>query len=126
MNSVTQEKNTVTQAPAPEPKREYTAPGVNILETADAYYLEAELPGVKKEGLTLSVEDNILTLTGHRQASQEARALYRESRPADFRRTFVLDPSIETDRISAAIEQGLLTVTLPKAEKAKPRQIAVN
>jgi len=126
MNSVTQEMNNETQTQAAQPPRSYAAPGVNILETADAYYLEAELPGVKRDGLTVSVEDNILTLVGHRTASPEAKALYRESAGADFRRTFVLDPSIEADRISAAIEQGLLTVTLPKAEKAKLRQIAVN
>lgn len=98
MNSVTQEKNNETQTEAAQPPRNYTAPGVNILETADAYYLEAELPGVKKEGLTVSVEDNLLTLVGHRTASPEAKALYRESPGADYRRTFVLDPSLEADR----------------------------
>jgi HSP20 family protein len=52
--------------------------------------------------------------------------LYRESNPADYRRVFQLDPSIETGRISAQIEQGILTLNLPKAEKVKPRRITVS
>jgi HSP20 family protein len=125
MNAVAEQVEKSTQAQSAETPREYVAPGVNILETADAYVLEAEMPGVKKDGLDITVEDNLLTLVGRRQTS-EASPVYQESRRADFRRSFELDPGIETGRITATIEQGLLTVTLPKAEKAKPRQIQVS
>jgi HSP20 family protein len=124
MNSVAEkEEQTVS---TPQTTRNYVTPGVNILETKDNYILEAEMPGVNKEGLNISVEDNVLTIVGRRQAAPEAQLLYRESRPADFRRAFELDPSIETGRITAKIEQGILELTLPKAEKVKPRTITVN
>ncbi len=83
------------------------------------------MPGVNKEGLKLTVEDNVLTLVGRRKPLSEIALLYQESAPADFRRQFTLDSTIETGKITATLEQGILTVTLPKAEKAKPRQIAV-
>jgi len=126
MNAVAEQEVKSTQTQTTETAREYVTPDVNILETADAYVLEAELPGVNKDGLNVSIEEGVLTVVGRRQTSTEATALYRESRAADYRRVFQLDPSIETDRIAAKIEQGILTVTLPKAEKAKPRQITVN
>ncbi len=128
MNAVAEQDEKLAQAQTVEATRDYVTPGVNILETADAYVLQAEMPGVNKNGLSINVEDRRLTLVGHRQAPSPAEAtpLYRESRGADYRRAFELDPAIEADRITASLDQGILTVTLPKAEKAKPRQIAVN
>jgi len=126
MNAVAEQQETSSQAQAVETAREFAAPGVNILETPEAYVLEAELPRVNKDGLNVSVEGNVLTLTGRRQPAPAAHVLYRESGPSDFRRIFELDPSIETARITARIEQGILSVTLPKAEKAKPQRITVN
>jgi HSP20 family protein len=102
------------------------APQVNIVETKDSFLLEAEMPGVSKEGLEVLLEGNELTIVGRRQTGvPDATPLYRESSPRDFRREFVLDPSIDTSKLSATIEQGLLTVTLPKTEKVKPRKIQV-
>jgi HSP20 family protein len=104
----------------------YLTPLANILETKDAYVLEAEMPGVAKDGLEVSVENGELTIVGHRKAaSPQGRMVYRESREFDYRRAFELDPSIDTARISAKLDQGLLTLTLPKAESVKPRKIAV-
>jgi len=126
MNTVAEQNKESNQAPPDETVRDYATPGVNILETTDAYVLEAEMPGVNKNGLNIGVEGNILTLAGRRQPALEANLLYRESGPADFRRVFELDPSIDAAKITARIEQGLLTVTLPKAEEIKPRRIEVN
>ena len=120
-----QEERPVTPQPANQ-ERPSVSPKVNIKETKDGYVLEAEMPGVAKEGLEISLEDNQLTITGRRQPGPCANLLYRESNPADYRRAFELDPTIETGKISAQIEQGILTLTLPKAEKIKPRRIAVN
>jgi len=106
-------------------KHEYVAPGVNIVETKDRYILEAEMPGVNKDGLDISLEENVLTLVGRRGSALDGTSLYRESRTADFRRVFELDPSIDVQKINARIDQGILTLTLPKAEKVKPRKIAV-
>lgn len=126
MNAVVEQNEKPDQTQSTETAQEFAAPGVNILETKDAYLLEAEMPGVSKESLNIGVEGNILTLAGRRQPVVRANLLYRESGPADFRRVFELDSSIETDKITATLEQGILSLTLPKAEEVKPRRIAVN
>ena len=105
---------------------EFVAPGVNIFETADGYVLEAEMPGVTKEGLEITLEGAEITITGHRPVvAATGDALLRERNPADFRRNFELDPVIDTSRIAAKINQGVLTLTLPKSARAKPQKIAV-
>ena len=107
-------------------ERGYFVPKVNIVETKDSFILEAEMPGVSKEGLEVLLEGNELAIVGRRQTGVPgAEPVYRESSPRDFRREFVLDPSIDTSKLSATIEQGVLTVTLPKTEKVKPRKIQV-
>ena|ERR1700733_2711818 len=125
-NTVTQQEERPVHPQPANQERPNVSPKVNIIETKDGYVLEAEMPGVAKDGLEISLEDNELTITGRRQPDPSANLLYRESNPADYRRVFELDPSIETGKISAQIEQGILTLTLPKAEKIKPRRIAVN
>lgn len=123
MNAVAQRDNNQTVA---QNERRFVAPEVNIFETKDEYVLEAEMPGVNKEGLELTLEANVLTLVGHRSdPAVGGETVYRESRPADYRRVFELDPAIDGDRISARMDQGILTLTLPKAERVKPRKIAV-
>ena len=111
---------------APQPQRGYLHPPVNVVETKDGYILEAEMPGVGKEGLEVLLEDNELTIIGHRRGGVEGSLpLYRESVDRDFRRSFALDPAIESAKISARVERGVLTLNLPKAEKVKPRKISV-
>jgi HSP20 family protein len=121
------EKMAPAQTAAAETEREFIRPVVNIYETAESYVLEAELPGVSKEGVSVNVEHNLLTLEGRRPAPvlPEDGYFYRESSGADFRRVFELDPAIDAGKISARMEQGVLTLTLSKAEAAKPRNIAV-
>jgi HSP20 family protein len=129
MNTVTQkeERSVRSQPVSPErPHTSHVSPNVNIIETKDGYILEAEMPGVAKEGLEVSLEENVLTIVGRRQADPSANLVYRESNPVDYRRVFELDPTIDTGTINAQMEQGILTLTLPKAEKVKPRQITVN
>ena len=105
----------------------YVTPLANILETKDGYVLEAEMPGVSKDGLEVTVENGQLTILGRRNAyATSGTTLYRESREHDYRRVFEIDPSIDASRIAAKIDQGVLTLTLPKAEAVKPRRIAVN
>jgi HSP20 family protein len=115
------------QPVAVECEREYIRPVVDIYQTQDGYVLEAELPGVSKDGLSINVEGNLLTVEGRRSAPAlpESEFFYRESSAADFRRVFELDPAIDAAKISARMEQGILTLTLPKVEAAKPRKIAV-
>jgi HSP20 family protein len=106
---------------------EYVSPGVNIYETKDGYVLEAEMPGVSKEGLEITLENNELTITGHRSnEAASGEVLFRESHNHVFRRVFELDPTVDPGLISAKMEQGILTLTLPKSEKVKPRKISVD
>ena len=89
--------------------------------------LEIEMPGVKKDGLDISVENNELTIVGRRSLpTVEGTLVHRELRPENFRRAFEIDPSIDGNKISAKIDQGLVTLTLPKAEHVKPRKITVS
>ena len=106
---------------------QFVTPVASVVEDGDAYLLKVEMPGVNKEGLEISVENNELTITGRRELAQiEGTLIHRESRTEDFRRVFELDPGIDTSKISARIDQGFLTLTLPKAEQVKPRKIAVS
>ena len=126
MNTLTKIDNRAANDAVSE-ERQYISPRVNIFESKEGYLLEAEMPGVSKNGLELLLEGNELTLVGRRQAEVAgADLVYRESSTRDFRRTFVLDPSVDTTKINAAIEQGVLTVHLPKAERVKPRKIVVS
>ena len=110
-----------------ETRPQFLTPLANIVETPDGYLLEAEMPGVSKEGLTITVENGEIVIHGRRsETTATGEALYRESRPWDFRRVFELDPSIDVGRVSAKIESGVLRLTLPKAESVKPRKIEVS
>ena len=124
MNIVSQENQRSGQ-PATE-QTAYVAPYVDI-ETADSgYVLYAEMPGVSRDGIRITIEDGNLVLVGQRQSSSEnAETLHRETRQLSYRRVYELDPSIDANKISARIDQGILTVNLPKREKLKPRRITL-
>ena len=106
---------------------QFITPPASVTEISDCYMLEIEMPGVKKDGLEISVENNELTMIGRRSLpAVEGTLIHRESRPENFRRVFELDASIGADKISAKIDQGVVTLTLPKAEHVKPRKITVS
>ncbi len=107
-------------------EEQFIAPASTVFESADGYTLEVEMPGVNKEALEMWVENNEITIVGRRSIpAVEGTLLHRESRSENFRRTFELDPSIDAGKISAEIEQGVVSLTLPKAEQVKPRKITV-
>ena len=122
MNTLTRETRESDRSQA----EQFIMPPASVREIGDGYTLEIEMPGVKKDGLEISVENNDLTIIGRRSLpAVEGTLIHRESRPENFRRVFELDPSIDAGKISAKIEQGVVTLTLPKAEQVKPRKIAV-
>lgn len=130
MNAVsTQKKETNVPAERTQShlqENRFLSPEVDIHETKDEYVLEAEMPGVSKENLELTLEGHVLTIIGHRsQENVKGNVLYRESHPYSFRRVFELDPAIDTGKINAKMDQGILFLRLPKAEKVKPRKITV-
>jgi len=124
MNTTVQRENQTNTRPVRE---EFIAPEVNIYETKDGYVLEAEMPGVGKDGLEITLDNNEIAITGRRAAETvTGQPVFRERRLADYRRVFELDPAIDTARIEAKLEQGVLTLALPKSERVKPRKIAVS
>lgn len=105
---------------------EYVTPRVNLHQDADGYTLDVEMPGVGRDGVEVTLEDGRLTIIGRRSVrAEQGHAVYRERNASDFRRVFDLDPGIDAGKISARLDQGLLTVRLLKAEAVKPRKIAV-
>lgn len=117
--------NTAVENKKPAPVN-YVIPRVDIVEDKDAYRLQAEMPGVDKKGLEVLLDNNELTILGRRSAPKlQADYLYRESKSADYRRVFELDPAIDAEKIDAKMEQGVLTLVLPKSERVKPRKVEV-
>lgn len=107
-------------------EQNWFTPEVNIFENKDGYVLQVDMPGVNKSGLEITLEGNTLTIIGRKNEPESgANPVYRESGDGGFRRVFELDPAIDTARINAKVEQGILTLHLPKAEKVKPRKIQV-
>ena len=99
---------------------------VDIQSTPENIVLRAEMAGVDRTGLDIMVEDGNLVLVGRRSPLDvSGDPIYLERRPVDYRRVYELDPSIDTAKITARVEDGILTVTLPKAERVKPRKIAL-
>lgn len=103
-------------------------PAINISEDGDNYYLSAELPGVKAADLELNVTVNQLTLSGDRKISEEAedvRYHRREREAGHFSRAIALPEDVDADKVMAKLTDGVLSITIPKAEKAKPRQVKI-
>jgi HSP20 family protein len=103
----------------------YIAPPVDIFETNDALTVVTDLPGVDKAAVDIRVEDSILTIKGRANYSPRAEMLRQEFSLQGYYRQFQLSDEVDQDKISAECKNGVLTITLPKAEKSKPRQIKV-
>jgi HSP20 family protein len=104
-------------------------PAIDLYEDNDHYMLKAELPGMRKEDIDISLHGEVLTLSGERKEDERLvkAQVYRSERfLGKFQRTFTLPMPIAADKVQASYQDGILTVELPKAEEAKPRQISVN
>ena len=104
------------------------SPAMDVLETEDSVVLRAELPGLTEQDVEITVENNVLTLRGEKKFEHdESEGNYRriESRYGSFYRSFSLPTSVDKERIDAKFANGVLQISLPKAEKAKPKKIAV-
>lgn len=106
----------------------FLAPSVDILEQDHAYIVEAELPGLTKDDVKISIEGNVLTIRGEKkqEATNEGRYYHRSERTyGSFTRSFTLPSSVKIDKIEANYKNGILTINLPKAEEAKPKAVEV-
>jgi len=103
-------------------------PAVDIFETKDNMVLRAELPGMKKEDVKINLENNVLSLRGERRFDSEVkRENYQRIERAygTFCRSFTLPTNVDKNRIEATYRDGVLEVTLPKSEEARPKQIEI-
>jgi HSP20 family protein len=103
-------------------------PLTNVTEDKDKYYVRAELPGVKTEDLDISVTGNTLSLSGERKIPEENKsASYhrREREAGKFSRVVSIPETIDSNKVEAHFSDGVLTIVLPKAEAAKPKQISI-
>jgi len=104
-------------------------PAVDIFETADSIVMKAELPGVSRENIDIQVRDNTLALKGERTFEREVKDenyLRIERSYGAFQRAFSLPTVIQQDKIKAVFKDGVLEVTMPKAEEAKPKQVKID
>ena len=125
MNAAAQTQNQPSQIET-RSTRGFITPPANVSATGNEYILEVEMPGVNKNGLETTVEGNELTIIGRRSMDlPEGELFYCATPSADFQRVFELGPDVDTSKISAKLEQGVLTLRLPKSEKAKPKKIEV-
>lgn len=103
-------------------------PLVNLTEDSNNYYLRAELPGIKADELSIEAERNSVSLSGERKipaAGDGVRYHRRERESGSFSRVIGLPGEVDAEKVEAGLEHGILTVTIPKAEVTKPKQIAV-
>ena len=104
------------------------APSVDVSETDDTFEVRAELPGVSKDDLHVSVKDNLLTLSGEKRQDNAADTQnYRrvERRYGSFQRRFTLPAEVNTEDIKAEYTDGVLTLSIPKPEAAKPTEVPI-
>lgn len=104
-------------------------PAFDVYEEKDNFIVKAELPGMKRDDINVSLHDGNLLISGERQSETktEGTEVYRSERFfGKFQRAVALPATVAADKVKAAYKDGILTVTLPKSEEAKPKQIEVN
>ena len=105
------------------------SPSVDVCEDKEGYIVQVEAPGIAKEDLKISVHENTLTIKGERRKEEpsEGTKYHRAERSwGPFQRSFRLPRDVQADKVSAVYKDGVLKVTVPKAEKAKPKEIPVS
>jgi HSP20 family protein len=104
-------------------------PPVDIQETGDAYLFHAELPGLSKDDIQITLENNVLRVNGERKMEKDVKkdTYHRVERTyGTFTRTFTLPTQVDADKVQASFENGVLTISVPKAEQAKPHRISIS
>jgi HSP20 family protein len=107
---------------------EEAVPAIDIYQTPNEFVVKASLPGTKPEDVDIDITGNTLTIKGETKAEQEIKKedyLYQERRYGSFSRSLVLPSGLQADKTEATMENGILTLTIPKAEEAKPKAIKV-
>ncbi|HQO03881.1 MAG TPA: Hsp20/alpha crystallin family protein [Spirochaetota bacterium] len=116
-----------TQRRLDDRERHVLVPPVDIYDAGEEYVLKAEMPGVEKQDLEITMNNNELEINAavHGDDGADSALSYGEFRLFSYHRKFVVDDSVNSSAITAVLENGVLTLTLPKSEKVKPRKIEV-
>jgi HSP20 family protein len=116
------------ESPIAEFTRSWT-PVLDVAEDKDSFTVRAELPGLRREDIDVSLHDGALVLTGERKVeteSEDTTVHRRERFYGKFQRVLALPAAVNADKVKAQFKDGVLTITLPKSEEAKPKQIDVS
>jgi len=106
-----------------------STPALDVLEQENELVVNVELPGMKKEDVKITFENNVLTVSGERKPAdvpENVKVLLKETRDRAFSRSLRIAMDVVAEKISAEMNNGILTVTLPKEEETKPREIKIN
>jgi HSP20 family protein len=114
-----------TQAVRREEPPQYFQPATDITETVDAVVLKLDMPGVAQENVDITVDKDMLTIVGKAVPEEAGEPIYRETYVGDYRRQFTLAADVDAESISASMNDGVLTVHVGKAEKAKPKKVKI-
>ena len=110
---------------APDREVEHTMPAVDIYETEAAHVVLMDLPGVRRDGLDIHVEQERLMVRGRVDRDEQPKLVHEEFRLRDYYRAFTLADEIDTERITAKLQEGVLRLELPKSARARVRRIQV-
>jgi HSP20 family molecular chaperone IbpA len=121
----TQQAGSLEKAEETRNGKYFFVPPVDILEDEEGLTLVADMPGADKEGISIDIEDDILVIKGHVAGARKGEKIHREFDSLDYHRRFQLYEGIDRDKASAEYNDGVLTLRLPKAEAAKPKQIKI-
>lgn len=129
---MTEKAMTAVQEPKNQPVSEqnhredyYLTPPVDITETDDELTIVLDLPGVEKEDIVMRIENGILSVQAHTPSKLPGEIIHREYRSASFYRQFRISDEVDSNAIQAVVKHGVLTVSLPKLERAKPQRIEI-
>ena len=114
---------------ATQPFRSGWMPALDVYEDKDNFVLKAEMPGMRKEDIDISLHEGVVTISGERKEEEkkEESDVYRSERFfGRFQRSFTLPTPVNAEKVAASYKDGILTLTLPKAEEAKPKEIPIS
>jgi HSP20 family molecular chaperone IbpA len=127
VNSMTERNNDKNIQTREETRssEKFIKPAVNIIETEEGLTLTADVPGASREALDVNVEKGVLTITAPVSGSMPGTPMYQEFEIAPYYRQFSIPESLDHEKAKADLTNGILTIRVPKAEKAKPRKIEI-
>lgn len=108
-----------------EEQERYFQPATDILETAEGVTLRFDMPGVARENVDITVDKDTLTIIGRAEPEVAGNPVYRETYVGDYRRQFTLSTDMDPNSIAATMNDGVLTVAIGKAQRAKPRKVQI-